>query len=159
VDKLVGGWGIEGVSTFQRGIPLNFGLAGGTIGPNDGQRPNKVGSGAISGSPESRLNEWFDTSAFSVPTPYTYGTESRVDSVLRAQGINNFDFALFKTTTFGPENKLGLQFRTEVFNLFNKPQFGPPATTCCQPDQSNFGVVSSQANEPRLLQFALRFLF
>jgi hypothetical protein len=94
-----------------------------------------------------------------VPTPYTYGTESRVDSVLRAQGINNFDLALFKTTNFGPENKLGIQFRAEVFNLFNKPMFGPPATTCCQPDQANFGVVNSQANQPRLLQFALRFLF
>ena len=158
-DKLVGGWGIEGVSTFQSGLPLNFSLAGGTIGPNDGQRPNKNGSGAISGSPESRLNQWFGTSAFSVPTPYTYGTESRVDSVLRSQGINNFDFALYKTTTFGPDNKLGMQFRAEFFNLFNKPMFGPPATTCCQPDQPNFGVVSSQVNQPRLLQFALRFLF
>jgi len=159
VNKLVGGWGIEGVTTFQRGIPLNFGLAGGTIGPNNGQRPNKNGSGVLSGSPESRLNQWFDTSVFSVPTPYTYGTESRVDSVLRTQGINNFDFALFKTTNFGPENKLGIQFRAEFFNLFNKPQFGPPATTCCQPDQPSFGVVSSQVNEPRLIQFALRFLF
>lgn len=159
VNKLVGGWGLEGVSTFQRGIPLNFGLAGGTIGPNDGQRPNKIGSGALGGSAESRLNQWFDASAFSVPAPYTYGTESRVDSVLRAQGINNFDFALFKTTRFGPDNKLGLQFRAEVFNLFNKPQFGPPATTCCQPDQSNFGVVNSQLNEPRLIQFGLRFTF
>lgn len=159
VNKLLGGWGIDGVTTFQSGFPLNFGLAGGTIGPNDGQRPNKIGSGIINGSPESRLNEWFNTSAFSVPAPYTYGTESRVDSVLRAQGINNFDFALFKTTNFGPDDKLGLQFRTEVFNLFNKPQFGPPATTCCQPDQSSFGVVNSQINEPRLIQFALRFIF
>lgn len=159
VNKVVGGWGIDGVTTFQKGFPLNFGLAGGTIGPNDGQRPNKVGSGILSGSPESRLNEWFSTSAFSVPTPYTYGTESRVDAVLRAQGINNFDFALFKNTSFGPDDKLGLQFRTEVFNLFNKPQFGPPATTCCQPDQPNFGVVNSQLNEPRLIQFALRFTF
>ena len=38
----------------------------------------------------------------------------------------------FKTTNFGPEDKLGLQFRTEFFNTFNRVQFGPPNTACCK---------------------------
>ena len=109
-----------------------------------------------SGSPESRLKEWFDTSAFSVPAPYTFGIESRVDPVLRSQGIQNWDFSLFKDTRFGPEDRLGVQFRAEFFNLFNKPQFGPPNTTT---NGGGFGVVSSTLNNPRLIQFALRFTF
>ena len=48
-------------------------------------------------------------------------------SQLRAQGIDNWDFAAFKHTTFGPSEKLGFEFRAEIFNLFNHVQFAPPA--------------------------------
>lgn len=154
--KLISGWGAEGVTTYQRGFPLNFGTTGVATGPNDGARPNKVGTGALSGSAESRLNEWFNTSAFSLPANYTFGDESRVDPVLRSEGIQNWDFSLFKNTYFGPEDKLGMQFRAEFFNLFNRPQFGPPNTTV---GNGNFGVVSSTVNDGRLIQFALRFTF
>jgi FG-GAP-like repeat len=58
------------------------------------------------------------------PHGYRLFLESRVDATLRGAGINNWDFAFFKTTNFGPENKLGLQFRTEFFNTFNRVQFG-----------------------------------
>jgi hypothetical protein len=106
------------------------------------------------------LAEWFNTSCFSAPPLYGYGTEARVDSSLRAAGINNWDFALFKTTNFGPENKLGLQFRTEFFNTFNRVQFGFPGTGYNgTPSGNGFGTVTSQNNTPRLIQFALKFLF
>jgi hypothetical protein len=154
--KLVSGWGLEGVTTYQRGFPLNFGTTGGQQGQNNGLRPNKTGTGALDGSPESRLNKWFDTSVFSVPANFTFGNESRVDPVLRAQGIQNWDFSLFKDTRFGPEGRMGMQFRAEFFNLFNKPQFGPPNRTA---GSGNFGIVNSTVNNPRLIQFALRFTF
>ncbi len=156
-DKLVSGWGLEGVTTYQRGFPINFGTTGGLQGRNiGGQRPNKTGTGALSGSPESRLGQWFDTSVFSVPANFTFGNESRVDPFLRVQGIANWDFSLFKDTRFGPEHRMGMQFRAEFFNLFNKPQFGPPNRTA---GSGNFGVVSSTVNNPRLIQGALRFTF
>ncbi len=155
--KLVSGWGLEGVTIYQRGFPLNFGTTGGLQGQNiGGQRPNKTGTGALSGSPESRLGQWFDTSVFSVPANFTFGNESRVDPVLRNQGITNWDFSLFKDTRFGPEDRLGMQFRAEFFNLFNKPQFGPPNRTA---GSGSFGIVNSTVNNPRLIQFALRFTF
>ncbi len=128
-------------------------------------RPNKSGSGALSGSPESRLGGqysskgWFDTSAFKAPADYSFGNESRVDPMLRSNGIENWDFSLFKDTRFGPEDRLGVQFRAEFFNLFNHPQFGPPDTTCCSNTNGNFGHVSSTLGDPRLIQFALRFTF
>ena len=153
VDKLIGGWGIQGVTIYQRGFPLVFGYP---IGSVIATRPDKTATGALNGSPESRLNEWFNPAAFSLPAAYTWGNESRTDPVLRSDGIENWDFAMVKNTTFGPDDKLGMQFRAEFFNLFNTPQFGPPGTT---QGASNFGVVSSQLNNPRLIQFALRFTF
>jgi len=164
--KLISGWGAEGVTLYQRGFPLNFGFpSGSATGENVSMRPNKSGSGALSGSPESRLGGqysskgWFDTSAFKAPADYSFGNESRVDPMLRSNGIENWDFSLFKDTRFGPEDRLGVQFRAEFFNLFNHPQFGPPDTTCCSNTNGNFGHVSSTLGDPRLIQFALRFTF
>jgi hypothetical protein len=70
----------------------------------------------------------------------------------------NFDFELFKRTRFGPDDKLGLEFRTEFFNLFNRTQFAPPNTSV---GSSTFGVVSSTepGTNPRLIQFGLKFIF
>ena len=157
VNKLVSGWGVQGVTTYQRGFPLVFGFPqGGVSGGGNGLRPNKSATGALTGSAESRLNKWFNTSVFALPTPYTYGNESRTDPVLRSEGITNWDLAFIKNTNFGPESSLGMQFRAEFFNLFNTPQFGPPSTT---QGASNFNIISSQVNNPRLIQFALRFPF
>jgi phosphoglycerate dehydrogenase-like enzyme len=61
---------------------------------------------------------------------------------------------LFKNTNI--TERLRIQFRTEVFNLFNTPQFGPPATTV---GVAGFGVVGSQVNNARLIQFGLKLLF
>jgi hypothetical protein len=84
-----------------------------------------------------------------------------VDPRLRAQGISNFDFALFKRARFASNERLGLEFRTEFFNIFNRTQFAPPNTVCCTANNPNFGVVTSTATgtNPRLVQFGLKFLF
>jgi len=164
LDKLVGGWGIDGVTVFQSGFPLA--LTNGapnytsTFGGNTHSRPNVV-AGCNRGSPLSgrgQLNEWFNTACFTAPADFTFGNEGRTDSALRASGIRNFDFALFKRTRFGPDEKLGLEFRSEFFNIFNRTQFAPPNTSVTS---STFGVVSSTASgtNPRLIQFGLKFIF
>ena len=55
--------------------------------------------------------------------------------------------------------RLNLQFRAEAFNLFNRVQFGQPNTVCCSTSNASFGVISSQLNLPRVVQFALRLEF
>ena len=97
-------------------------------------------------------------SCFAAPADFTFGNEARVDPTLRSSGVNNWDFSLFKRTRFGPDEKLGLEFRTEFFNLFNRTQFAPPNTSV---GSSTFGVVSSTASgtNPRLIQFGLKFVF
>ena len=57
---------------------------------------------------------------------------------------------------FGPGEKLGFEFRTEFFNIFNHVQFGPPAN---QFGSANFGQVTDQFNSPRLVQFAGKIIF
>jgi len=162
VNKLVGGWGIDGVTIFQSGFPLVFsnGAANYTTLFGAGSRPNAV-AGCNKGSPFSgrgQLNQWFNTACFTAPPDFTFGNESRTDPTLRGSGVKNFDFALFKRTRFGPDEKLGIEFRTEFFNLFNRTQFAPPNTSVTS---STFGVVSSTypGTNPRLIQFGLKFIF
>jgi hypothetical protein len=156
-DKLVSGWGVNGVSNFQSGLPLGFTTGSNITGSyNGGSRPNVIVGcdKSISGSAQSRLTEWFNTSCFALPPAFTFGSESRFDPTLRSDGIANWDFALFKTTQVA--ERYSVQFRTEFFNLFNRVQFGQPGLTDGNP---SFGVVSSQSNNPRLIQFALRFIY
>jgi hypothetical protein len=163
VDKLVSGWGVDGVTVFQKGFPLVFsnGNANYTTLFGGGSRPNVVSGcnkSAPNGGKTAKLNQWFNTACFVSPADFTFGNESRTDAHLRASGVNNWDFALFKRTRFGPDDKLGLEFRTEFFNIFNRAQFAPPNTSV---GSSTFGVVSSTAagTTPRLVQFGLKFFF
>jgi len=165
LEKLIGGWGVDGVTTFQRGFPLVFtnGQANDATLFGAGSRPNVV-SGchrATSGSVTDRLNHWFNPACFAAPADFTLGNESRADSALRSDGVDNFDFAIFKRTAFGADERTNIEFRTEFFNLFNRTQFAPPNTICCSSNNANFGVVTSTApgTNPRLIQFALKLLF
>jgi hypothetical protein len=156
-DKLLSGWGVNGIYTAQSGFPLRFGTATNlTNSFGGGSRPNVVAGcdPQLSGSAQSRLNRWFNASCYTQPAAFTFGSASRVDQKLRAHGVNNFDFALFKRTKL--TERIGLEFRSEFFNLFNRVQFGFPGQALGNPQ---FGIVSSQLNNPRLAQFALRLIF
>jgi hypothetical protein len=178
-SKIVSGWGVDGVTTFQKGFPLpitygaSTALSSAGFSQNFQLRPNVV-AGCNKGTthtPSSAGFAWFNVDCFAPPggtlaaSAWAFGDESRVDPTLRSAGINNWDIAIFKTTNFGPEDRLGLQFRTEFFNTFNRVQFGPPNTACCNnpgllaTNNLSFGLVTSQLNNPRLIQFALKFLF
>jgi hypothetical protein len=158
---LVSGWGLDGITTLQRGFPLKISdgkgnsltalsLGTGTL------RPNVLGGcdKSRSGSAVSRLAEWFNTSCFTDAPAYGFGNETRVDATLRQQGVVNFDFAAFKKTSIG--ERMNIEFRAEFFNIFNHPQFGPPNGTF---GGKNFGVVTNTVNLPRLIQFGLKFAF
>ena len=177
--KIISGWGVDGVTSFQKGfpVPISYGastaLSSAGFQQNFAVRPNVVpgcGKGTAQ-TPNMNGFAWFNVNCFAPPggtlaaSAWAFGDESRVDATIRGSGINNWDIALYKTTNFGPENKLGLQFRTEFFNAFNRVQFGLPNGSCCNNvalgavNNTNFGVVNSQLNNPRLIQFALKFLF
>jgi hypothetical protein len=159
-DKLISGWGVDPIVTFQKGFPIIVGgcpspLSNSGI-PNVGcARPDRTApSHLTSGSLQARLTSWYDTSVF-VPAPdYSYGTDSRTEPNIRADGVKNFDLAFFKNTRFGPDDRIGLEFRAELFNAFNRTQFNPPNGY-----GSQFGQVTGQYNLARIIQFGLRTTF
>lgn len=158
-QRLSSGWSLSGTATFQQGYPLALTATNGVTIPGLGLRPNVVAgcNASKDGSAQSRLNAWFNTSCFTVPAPYSLGNESRVDPVLRGPGIANYNVSLLKRTPI--TERFNIEFRTEVYNLFNRVQFGPPNTSVTTAANATTGVISTQINTPRTIQFALRFLF
>ncbi len=162
VGKVVSGWGIDGITTYALGFPLIFTaqptfisqqFGAGTPRPNVTPGCNKN----VPGNAVARQHGWFNTSCFTQPSNYGFGNERRTDPSLRTQGIANWDAAIFKGTAI--TEQINLQFRAEAFNLFNRVQFGQPNTVCCSNSNASFGVISSQLNLPRVIQFALRLSF
>jgi hypothetical protein len=160
-DRLISGWGINGMTTLQLGMPLGLGATPivNMSAFGIGTRPSVVAGcdKFIDGPIQQRLNQYFNTSCYSVPAAYTWGTNSRTDPNLRGTGINNFDFALFKRTSI--TERFRLEFRLETFNLFNRVKFSNPNLTATTAATSSFGRITTQANTPRLLQLALRLSF
>ena len=169
-DKVVSGWGLDGVTTLQRGFPAKITWGGGNAFTSASLgigtlRPDYIPGcdKNVSGSAVSRVSEWFNTSCFTAPSgetagvqnnPFTFGNEPRVDASIRQQGVVNFDFAVFKKTNI--TERASIEFRTEFFNIFNHPQFGPPGGA---QTAATFGVVTNTVNLPRLIQFGLKFAF
>lgn len=155
LGKMIGGWQINGTTTFMSGIPLQV-SGGNASGSFAGlQRPNWNGQNpTLSGAVTSRLLAYFNTSEFSFNAPFTFGNAPRMMPDLRGPGTDEFDLSLFKNTQI--REKWQLQFRAEAFNAFNRVQFGVPNVSI---NSSAFGVISSQQNSPRNIQLGLRLLF
>ena len=160
-NALIGGWGVDGVTTFQSGFPVKIQYAASTplsssgLLGNSTLRPDVVGGCTKGLSVQPLL--WFNPRCLVAPGSWSFGNEPRVDAGLKQDGIANFDFAAFKNFGFG--ERVNLQFRAEFFNLFNSPTFGPPNGTCCIANNGNFGVVNSTVGNPRLIQFGLKLNF
>jgi len=169
-NGVVSGWGVDGITTFQRGFPLKISYSGTTAleAANLGVaniRPDAV-QGCDKKAGGGSLSQWFNTTCFATPPDYGAGSEARVDSNLRGPGVNNFDFAVFKRTNIG--ERMGVEFRTEFFNIFNHPYFAMPATgfngTATGSGNGGFGQITSTiaggvASPERLIQFAIKFIF
>jgi hypothetical protein len=173
VRNLVSGWSLNGVTTFQSGFPLGFTATPNLVGFGYGLRPNVNPNcnKTVEGSALERLDQWFNTSCFSVPNAgfvagdpssdprlrWQLGNEPRTDPDLRGDGINNWNVAVAKTTRV--RNRVNLTLRAEAFNLFNRVQFGLPNTQVTTAATTTLGRVTTQANQPRLMQLALRVAF
>ncbi len=155
IDTLLGGWMVDGITNYQSGGA--FGVSANNVCRcfNQASYANSRGfSGKLEGRAEDRLNRWFDPAAFSQPDQFTIGTMGPRSSDLRNDKIANWDLALSKD--FHPVERLRVQFRADFLNAFNHPRFGNPNTSITS---SSVGVVTSQANAPRQIQFGLKLLY
>jgi hypothetical protein len=85
--------------------------------------------------------------------PARLGTCGR--NTLTGPGLVNFDFALGRKFAYFGESR-DLEFRWEMFNMFNHPQFGLPERNV---SSSAVGRISTLAGDPRVMQVALKFNF
>ena len=134
----------------QSGAPFTVNISSdqANVGAGPAQRPN------IAGNPNDgpkNPEEWFDTSAFSLPALYTFGNAPRNGVI--GPGLQEFDLSLQKDIRLKEATKL--QFRAEAYNLFNHPNFNIPNRIAFT---ANFGSISS-AQDSRQLQLALKLAF
>jgi len=159
VQKFTSGWTASGTSTFQMGNPLALTASPNVTGFSLGLRPNVIAgcNKQVTGTAQSRLLNWFNKDCFKVPDAFTLGNESRTDPNLRGPGIANYNFSLAKKTAI--TERFNLEFRGEIFNLFNRVQFSQPNAGITTAANPTTGYITTQANQPRLVQLALRLAF
>ena len=161
--KIADGWSLSGIITFQSGFPIRITDSADNELQNSFDfltpgEPDLVGKFRRI-DPRGPGHFAFDPSAFADPGPVgVIGSSPR--TICCGPGINNFDVAFLKDTTV--TEKTRLQFRAEFFNLFNHTQFVNPAPTggvaSADFNSGAFGTVV-RARDPRLIQFALKFIF
>ncbi len=152
-NRIKEGWQFAAIVQSQSGNPVNIITTNSTInGVANTLRPDVAGPVEITGS----LDRWFDTSAF---TPVArFGNLGR--NVIIGPAFDNVDFSLLKNAKLN--ERMRLQMRAEVFDLFNHASFGQPGRVV---GSQNFGRISNtrfptgDSGSSRQMQFALKFLF
>ena len=151
--KLLEGWSLTGLGTFQTGAPftVNIPTDNANIGAGPAQRPDLIGDPVLD-SDQQTPERWFNLAAFQMPAQYTFGNAGR--NIVFSDGTTNLDFSLLKRTTLS--EMTALEFRAEFFNFLNNTNFaGVPGRIAFTP---NFGRYFSAEN-PRQVQLGLKLTF
>ena len=159
-QRVLGNWQLNGITTYMSGTPFtvfdsqDVSLVGTApeITGFSSNRPNLVGD---PNSGPHTVQEWFNINAFQRLNPVTqagqFGTAGR--NIVQGPGYQNWDFSAFKNIPIAEAKQL--QLRAEVFNIFNHANFRLPDSDISSP---TFGQIQ-EAQPPRLVQLALKFLF
>ena len=147
------GWQLGAILQMQTGNPVNIITSNATLnGVANTVRPDVTGPVDTVGS----VDRWFDTTPFiAVPR---FGNLGR--NVIIGPGFNNVDFSVLKDTKLN--ERVILQFRAEVFDLFNHPSFGQPGRvvgTAAFGRITNTRFPTGDSGSSRQLQFALKLKF
>ncbi len=178
-NAVIGGWRVNGITTFRSGVPIsayqtflsstlsNLGGGQGYFGAQGlWMRPdfNPGCNLKVPGSRQQRaLTGWFNTACFTpvdTNSVARFGNEPRNVDAVRMDHVNNWDLSISKRNDI--TERVYVQFTAEFFNAFNHVRFGAPDNNVGSlPTALNghFGIVTSQANPPRAIQFGLRLGF
>jgi hypothetical protein len=163
-NTLLSGWTLAGIHSVQSGLPITF-IQGqdvaldGTFGSQHAQLAAGVTANDITLDHPDRnamVNRFFNTDAF-VPVNQvplgTYGDAGR--GLISGPAFINTDFSVLKDFTI--REQLRLQFRSEMFNVFNQVNFSNPDSTV---SSDTFGLIrSTVTKQGRVIQFALKLLW
>jgi hypothetical protein len=166
--QLLGGWGVSGIATIQSGKAITIE----DTNPNNvfGISEDKAGllgtctkSQFVTDGPiTNKLDHYFNASCFI--TPPVIGADgigtgfgNTATGITNGPGQANIDLAISKTTPLRRlSDSSSVQFRTEVYNAMNHPQFADPDNDFASPA---FGVIRTTSVNPRVVQFALKLAF
>lgn len=142
---VLGGWTVSGIYTARSGRPFTVtqgGLEGASWLPN------------LVGDPEGNktVDSWFNRAAFQQVPAGTFGNAGR--NILRGPGYVVFDMSLQRRIGF--TERLAATLRWDVFNLFDRANFGNPNSDITG---SNVTTISTLAGDPRVMQFSVRLRF
>jgi len=152
IKTVFGNWSVNGIMTLQSGAPFTVNVIEdrANIGAGPAQRPDVIGDPNLPSGQRS-VDRWFNTDAFMLQAPFTFGNSGR--NVVFAPGFTNVDMSLQKIWLLS--GKVRLEFRWEVFNVFNRPNFDVPNRFFGSP---NFGRIFSSGSA-REMQLGFRLGF
>jgi hypothetical protein len=166
VNGILGGWELSSIVTAATGFPNTITTGVNRSGAAASDRPNAVyGQTAALSNPTP--NEWFNVDAFVENPVGQFGNVGR-DTVI-GPGIVDWDASALKNFNLTEQRRV--QFRFEIFNLLNHPNFADPTLTLASnqltsaglpiPGSGGFGVINSTRSgiDMRELQFSLKFIF
>jgi hypothetical protein len=164
LNMIVNGWALCGVVIIESGLPYSItDSRGGTIYGVGGSGSSSYAEFAPGMGPGNvpisnpTLTHYFNTSVFAPPPTIGDGTGfgNPPKNFMTGPGFWNTDFAVSKP--FAVREPLTVEFRAELFNLFNHPNFANPSSNVGSP--GSFGVISSRVSSPRIAQFAVKLRF
>jgi hypothetical protein len=152
-NQWVEGWQLGAILQMQTGNPVNIITSNSTVnGVANTLRPDLAGPVNTIGS----VDRWFDTTLFVAIN--RFGSLGR--NVIIGPGFNNADFSVLKDTKLS--ESLRLQFRVEIFDVFNHPSFGQPGRVVGTP---GFGRITNtrfptgDSGSSRQIQLAVKAIF
>jgi hypothetical protein len=165
VNAFIGGWQLSGLTRWESGFP--FYVTNGYQWPTDWDLSGNayqiapVKTGTFHDSSDPSVVSAFSTgsaaqSSFREPLPGEAGQRNN----LRGPGYFSMDMGLAKRWTMPWAEGQSLQFRWEVFNVFNAVRFDPLSINAVMDySGSTFGQYTRLSTNPRVMQFALRYEF
>jgi hypothetical protein len=163
-QQVLGNWQVNGIVTAMTGTPFtvfdgnDFSVQGSApeISGFFSNRPNVVAGQNPNDGPKT-TSTWLNPNAFQRITQdpnspvQQFGSAGR--NIAQGPGFTDWDFSLFKNIRVTESKEF--QFRAEFFNIFNHPNFHNPDSDM---NSQTFNQIL-EAQPPRLIQFALKFMF
>jgi hypothetical protein len=165
-ERLAKNWQFNSFITAHTGLPLDIRAGSNVSDSFDGaDRVDLVGDpfAGVTQPANTTVRAFFNPAAFALPARGTFGNLGR--NAISGPGFSAVDFSVFKTTAV--RERASIQFRFEVFNLFNRSNWANPGVS--RASATSFGLITNTRNggsapgvgpgEPRSVQLALKVLF
>jgi len=175
LSQAIGGWRVGAVERYASGVPLAFTGAfgfpivgnrpyitqyddwraptkGDKFDPNVDRYFKSASTGSFNGDAATVTVQGF----FPLQPRDRLGNMTRVNPKVRNFPLFNENVSLAKTFTLSRERRSTLDVRFEGFNVLNRTQFGFQSSSLNLNDAANLGLVRTQANAPRAMQFAAK---